>query len=269
MQSLALARRFHQTCFVATEDATEMELLGRALAALRRRRGMSQAVAGERLGLTPQGYGKYETGKTPSIFHPDTQRKLTEALGATIHDLHHERDRMAMLTPAARARAVLESAQARFASRAPAEGMQIRDRVQAGAWLSADDAAQEPLGLYHALPDLRFSFADQWLSQVVGDSVDKLRIFDGDLVQVVDAVAINYQFRTGDIVEVERLRFGGQERELTIKQVEVAGGVCTLWPRSTNPRWQTPLNPTDGAEGEEIEVKVRGLVLDCHRRLFA
>jgi len=271
MQSLALALQVPQTGFVTTEDATEMELWGRALAALRNQSGLTQAAAGERFGISAQAFGKYETGKAKAIFHPETQRKLADAIGVSVAQLQRERDKLALMTPQGRARAILENRTAapRALIRANDEGMPVRDRVQAGAWLGADDALQTPISHYHAARDPRFSYADQWLSLVVGDSVDRLRIFDGDLVQVVDAVAINYQFRTGDIVEVERLRFDGAERELTIKQVEVVGQDRLLWPRSSNPRWQSPLRYDDGAEGEDIEVRVRGLVVDCHRRLIA
>lgn len=57
--------------------------LGEALADLRRSRGLSQAEAGARLGMTSQGWGLYETGKRPGLFRPDVQRRLTGALDAT------------------------------------------------------------------------------------------------------------------------------------------------------------------------------------------
>ena len=57
--------------------------LGEALAALRRARGLSQAEAGERVGMTSQGWGLYEAGKRSGLFRPDVQRRLTAALDAT------------------------------------------------------------------------------------------------------------------------------------------------------------------------------------------
>lgn len=271
MQSLALASPARHPRFMTSDDASEMALLGAALAALRRSRGLSQAEAGNQFGIAGQAWGKYENGKAPSIFHPDTQRKLTAAIGTTVEELARERDRLALLSPGGRARAILEASASRASQvhRANDEGLPIRDRVQAGAWLEADDVAQAPRGFYNALPDPRFAFADQWMDEVIGDSMDRRRIFESDLVQVVDAVAINYQFRTGDVVEVERLRFDGSERELTIKEVEVTGDGVLLWPRSNNVRWQQPLRLDDGAENSEIEVRVRGLVIASVRRLFA
>lgn len=66
--------------FADDEDARR---LGEALAALRRARGLSQAEAGARVGMTSQGWGLYETGRRPGLFRPDVQRRLTAAVDAT------------------------------------------------------------------------------------------------------------------------------------------------------------------------------------------
>jgi len=61
--------------------------LGEALARLRRARGLSQAEAGARAGMTSQGWGLYEAGKRSGLFRPDVQRRLTAAIEATVEDL--------------------------------------------------------------------------------------------------------------------------------------------------------------------------------------
>jgi len=146
-----------------------------------------------------------------------------------------------------------------------AADMIIRDRVQAGAWLAADDTDQGGPRKYPFARDPRFPHADQWLSEVVGDSVDKLGVFNGDLVHCVDVEGAGWALQSDALVEIERLRFNGAERELSIKQVEITPQGVLFWPRSSNPRWQEPLSLTEGAEGEEIEVRVRGLVLKSIR----
>jgi transcriptional regulator with XRE-family HTH domain len=65
------------------ESDSDARRLGEALAALRREAGLSQAEAGERVGMTSQGWGLYESGKRPGLFRPDVQRRLTTALGAS------------------------------------------------------------------------------------------------------------------------------------------------------------------------------------------
>ncbi|SJM58242.1 hypothetical protein FM111_06345 [Brevundimonas diminuta 3F5N] len=66
-----------------SDETSQARALGEALAALRRERGFSQAEAGQRIGMTSQGWGLYEAGKRSSLFRPDVQRRLTGALDAT------------------------------------------------------------------------------------------------------------------------------------------------------------------------------------------
>jgi len=69
------------------ESDSDARRLGDALARLRRERGLSQAEAGRRVGMTSQGWGLYESGKRPGLFRPDVQRRLTTAIDATPEDL--------------------------------------------------------------------------------------------------------------------------------------------------------------------------------------
>lgn len=255
---------------IDTDDKKAAKLLGMALSFLRNQTGLSGAQAADRyedLGhgkMSAQNWSKYERGAAPGIFKPDVQRKLTDALGATPDDL-------------ALAKGDIEAAGRIAKGEDPHivrlrpkrdSRLVIRDRVMAGAWLAADDYLDRVPRTFAAVRDERFPYADQWLSEVVGDSMDRAAIFDGDLVHFVDAVAIHYLPKSGDIVEVERVRFGGRERELSVKQVEVTGaeGVL-LWPRSNNPKWKDPLPLHQGiANDEEIEVRIRGLAIaSIHR----
>lgn len=147
----------------------------------------------------------------------------------------------------------------------------IRGVIQAGAWLEIDEDQSEP-ETYPAAADLRFPITAQWLSIVRGDSMNALErngqpaaIYDGDMVHCVDVTAIEYSPRDGDVVEVERIRVQGGVREVTLKQVEIIGGVVQLWPRSTNPRWAAPIPYSDG-DATEIEVRIRGWVIGSLRR---
>lgn len=70
--------------FASDDDARR---LGEALAALRRQKGLSQAEAGSRIGMTSQGWGLYESGRRSGLFRPDIQRRLVSALDATPEEL--------------------------------------------------------------------------------------------------------------------------------------------------------------------------------------
>lgn len=260
----------HRGCMAENEDLDERKFLGLALRTLRTRAGLSQQQAGEGFrsvddaddqGISGQAWSAYERGAAAGIERSSVQRRLAAAVHTSYDQLLAERDRLRAGGNPARPPALAVA------------DLPIRRRVQAGAWLAVEDVDQTAGRRYPAAPDPRFPHAEQWLSEVVGDSMNALPegpILEGDLVHVVDIVGIGYHPRTGDVVEVERLRFQGGEREVSIKQVEVLGRDVLLWPRSTNTRWAAPLAlRSDVAEHEEIEVRIAGLVLSSIRRFHS
>ena len=103
-------------------DDPEANALGQALAALRKGRGLSQAEAGARMGVTSQAWGLYEAGRRPGMFRPDVQRRLTAALDLTPEDL------------------ALEMARAPGAPSAPAV-----DRVEEGGRAFSSEGSRAPV----------------------------------------------------------------------------------------------------------------------------
>lgn len=132
--------------------------------------------------------------------------------------------------------------------------------VQAGAWLEIDESSQAEPEMVPALQDRRYPHARQWFRYVQGDSMNQKGIEDGDLAHIVDFADSGLALQHGQIVEVSRYRFGGALREVTLKQVELLPHGVRLWPRSSNPLWQDPIELGDGS-GQDIEVKVTGLLL--------
>lgn len=252
-------------------DAPEAKLLGRALGVLRKRAGLSQLAAGEAYGISDEGWRKYEAGLAKAIFSPETQTRLAAALATTREVLLDERARLAGEDPPSLARASPGERQSWVAARTaagPVAPLGVLDTVQAGAWMTVDDSGQTAPDPSNVLPDPRFPHARQHISVVRGDSMNALNIVEGDWVHWVDTADLGYYPRAGDVVRVERVRFGGQEREVTLKQVEVGEAGILLWPRSTNPRWKSPIELRAGLrESEDVEVVVRGLVLSVIRRL--
>lgn len=141
----------------------------------------------------------------------------------------------------------------------------VKYRVRAGAWVEMDAAAQMlPSSAQPVSPDSRYAQWPQWLEQVEGDSIDLL-IKPGSFAHVVDAIEMGYAARDGDIVVVERRRDGGALRERTIKQVAIVDRRIELWPRSSNPQWQSPLIISAGVRpAEDIEVEIVGLVVGAY-----
>lgn len=140
----------------------------------------------------------------------------------------------------------------------------IRYEVAAGAWHEVDEVADEPLGHAPAPRVPGYEQFAQWYERVVGDSFDR-RIPPGALIHVVDAIALEYEPRHGDVVVVERSRAGGQMLERTVKEIAIVKGAIELWPRSHNPRWSKPLIVTEGVQvDEDVTVRIAGKVLRAY-----
>jgi SOS-response transcriptional repressor LexA len=144
----------------------------------------------------------------------------------------------------------------------------VLHRVQAGYWLETDVEAQVMLESPKAvMPDPRYGEWPQWLEQVVGDSAN-LKIPEGSFAHVVDAIEMGYEAHDGDWVVVERRRAGGLLRERTIKQVQISGSRVELWPRSTNPKWSSPVVLDEGSRpNEDMEVEIVGQVIGFYAAL--
>lgn len=102
-----------------------------------------------------------------------------------------------------------------------------------------------------------------WL--VEGSSMDAAGIYNG--MWVVAASYMDYVDKVGELtngqyVIAERTRFGGSERELTIKEVQFARGGMRLVPRSSDPRHKELFIPMDAdADNDEETVAVIAVVL--------
>lgn len=142
----------------------------------------------------------------------------------------------------------------------------VRYRVQAGHWIEIDGAAQDfiaPPQPVMSRPE--YGHAEQWLELVVGDSID-LRIPPGGFAHVVNPISAGREIKPGDLVVVERRRGGGLLCERTIKEVAFnQRGKMELWPRSTNPKWSSPVVLNGGTKpGEDVEVEIVGLVVGSY-----
>lgn len=138
----------------------------------------------------------------------------------------------------------------------------VRYKVEAGLWREIDEI-DEPFNSISIPEDERFNGFSQWLEEVVGDSMNKL-IPSGSLVHVVDAIEMGYAPTGGHIVVVERRR--GHTRERTLKQIERSSDGVKLWPRSTNPKWQSAIELAPDSGEEDVEVQIVGLVIQAIRR---
>lgn len=128
-----------------SDESSQARALGEALAALRRDRGLSQAEAGARIGMTSQGWGLYEAGKRSSLFRPDVQRRLTGALDATPEALALQSGPPASLPEAVVATGV--SSRGRAFENAPVQTRRLRlETDELAPWASAGTVLEYVLG---------------------------------------------------------------------------------------------------------------------------
>lgn len=144
--------------------------------------------------------------------------------------------------------------------------------VEAGAWREVDELDQDG-GEWITVPaDDKFPEATQRVYDVSGDSMNKLEpipITSGSRIVAIDydEVAARVPLRDGLVVVVQRSRNGGQERELTVKQVAWFDDRIEFQPRSTNPKHKPIVVEHDSWEDNGVEVAIVGLVRDIIHRL--
>lgn len=146
----------------------------------------------------------------------------------------------------------------RRSSRNATDRLPYAGETQAGVWRDVELYSNHAERTAAIRPDPRYQNAKQYVWQVLGDSMDKAGILDGMFAVGVDYVDFVEHYRpveSGDIVVVERLRFGGQERERTIKRYWQEEAGIALMPESTNPHHKPLFIPNDGEiEGEEFKI---------------
>jgi len=135
--------------------------------------------------------------------------------------------------------------------------------VAAGVWRE-DDVWD--VGKYADVPVVngRFGHLPQYAFRVSGGSMDLLRIFDGDFVVCVEYWEARTAHGDGDVVVVCRRR--GALVERTVKQIAADGSSTELWPRSSDPRFQSPIVvKPDGTDADGALVEITHLVISAVR----
>lgn len=102
--------------------------------------------------------------------------------------------------------------------------------------------------------------------------MNKAGIEDGAWIVAVDAG--DYIDQVGDIVSgsyvvVERTRFQGSERELTVKEIRYYRDRYELHPNSTDASYRPIVVQHDEAPDDETQVRIVGLVLGAYRDLMS
>lgn len=222
-------------------------------------KGWTKAELSRRSGVPYDSINKYLRG---NIDQPrgDTVDRLADALGV---------DRL-WLKEGVRA----EPAAAKPGVPVPPGRLPYGGTVAAGDWLTVDDFNQDFADT--RVPDSvprhpRFPQLEQIAWRVRGNSMDQAGILDGEWL--VGASYADYVDKVGELdngffVVVERARYQGAERELTVKEVQFARKGMRLIPRSSDPRHKEFFVPLDeDADPDRESVRILGVVLWVGRDL--
>lgn len=147
----------------------------------------------------------------------------------------------------------------------PVRGLSVEGIVAAGLWREADfpwDAGGEAI----VPADPRFTEVRQFALLVEGPSINR-HIQDGEYAICTRFSDLGREPQAGELVVVERTRDGGLH-EYSIKRLKLArGGRFELWPESTHPDFQAPLDL--GKQPEHTSVTVIAKVLGKYAPLTA
>lgn len=210
------------------------------IAYFRKQKGMSQAELAAEIDIHWTNLSKIENDRSdPGM---ERYQQIANSLGVKLPDLFAELNDAGVVATEASAPRLL----------------QFAGEAQAGVWRDVEIYSSTEPRAVAILPDPRYRNATQYVWGVKGDSMDRAGILDGMFALGVDYIEFVKHYRpiaTGDIVVVERLRFGGQERERTIKRYREDFDGVSLLPESSNPLHKPIHIPKDGEiEGEEIRI---------------
>ncbi|NEU14631.1 LexA family transcriptional regulator [Methylobacterium sp. BTF04] len=216
-----------------------MAEISRTIREIRKRLAENQATFAKRMGVTQSTVSKWESG-TQS---PDTQSllNLSEISGIEIGDL-------------------LEDDDHDFRRSDFGITVTISGSVQAGEWVEAVEwdsfqHFQVQIPTPKEWPDL-----DIQGFLVRGNSMNNIYP-DGSVVFAVPVIKNRIRPGPGDRVIVER-RDNRQLFEVTLKELGLdSEGELVLWPRSNDPRHQTPVRVGSKQPDDIEEVRITGVVV--------
>ncbi len=199
-----------------------------------------------------------------------SQEHLGELMGtsdATVNRLENSKRELKEKWIRAAARALGVSASEILGDIIPpsTEGLVVMGEIQAGVWRETFEDEQSK---YPPLPigrDPRYPNAGQYALKVIGNSMDKV-FPEGQFIVCAVWADVGRNVRHNDLVVVHRFDAAGKT-ESTVKRAKLTKGKMQLWPESTNPKWQLPIEfPThEGADNEEVIIK--GLVIGRYEPL--
>lgn len=139
----------------------------------------------------------------------------------------------------------------------------VSGRVAANTWLDVEDTAIDYDNVEYVPSLSGYPAAWQFAYRVDGNCLNKVANHN-DVLVCLNVIASGEDVFEGDLVIVQRSRFGGQMIERTAKRVRRTSRGIELWPDSTDPAHQEPISLSD--KTSEIDAQIIGKVLWILRR---
>lgn len=142
------------------------------------------------------------------------------------------------------------------------EEIEVVGAVQAGHWIEAVEFDPDERQVIRVPFDPRYAGLRKIGLRVIGNSMN--RVYPpGSTLIVVEFIHLGRDARPGERVIVRRRRPDSLV-EVTVKEFVIDNERKLLWPRSTNPAYQTALPLDDpGSEDENEDIRITGLVIDA------
>ena len=141
-------------------------------------------------------------------------------------------------------------------AKTPLASVPVIGIVRAGAWQDINAGDSSVYEVVPAAPDAPAEW--QYAYTVEGTSLDKIAQ-PGDILVCIDCIKSRVDIKDGDLVVVERSRYGGQMVERTAKRIRRTTSGIELWPESNDPQYQDPIRLDGLHEDDSVEVRAKVL----------
>lgn len=205
---------------------------------LRQRLKLKQRQLAERVGVTQATVSRWERGAKPEFDH---MKALADLAGQHVDEF------------AGHPRAVVVKVSA----------IQVIGAVEAGVWRHAIEWSPDDIYEVYWVPRQEFLGIPAFGLEVHGPSMDRVYP-EGSIVVCVRLMDIKREPRSGERVVVYTKRPDGKV-EATLKEYVAENGHVWLWPRSTSPRYQAPIEYGESAAEPGSEVEVHAVVIGSYR----
>lgn len=211
--------------------------------------GVSGEEAARRAGMHRDTVRDVRRGRRKSLSAPNLAA-LAEALGTTANWLLG-----------------IEDAREETPEQVQEFGLQYGGVVEAGAFRPQNMMDQDAERILIPIaPDPRFPARHQHCFRVVGNSMDKAKIFEGMYVVGVDVYVWEQHFgeiEDDKLVVVSRRQAGDTIRELTVKRLRLFRDRVELRPESSELTHETYTFPLPPVDTDEVQVEVIAVVLNA------